>query len=273
MFTFEPANYIENEPKDSVFFVIFDQSILSFSNENFIRPLTQDELTWSYVEEKERHFLGYLNKQPCFVILAEKNQCELEHSIFIDMRSALGRMPDQLFDVIARSIQIITWSKDHQYCGSCGSLMHRHSKERAMECPNCKGQLIYPRISPCVITLIYRENEFLLAHNKNFPPNFYSTLAGFIEPGESVESALKREVKEEVDINIKNLKYFSSQAWPFPSQLMLGFYAEYDSGELKPDGDEIDDAQWFTVESMPTSIPPANISISGKLIENFINKS
>ena len=77
MFTFEPANYIENEAKDSVFFVIFDQSILSFSNENFIRPLTQDELTWSYIEEKERHFLGYLNKQPCYVILAEKNQCEL----------------------------------------------------------------------------------------------------------------------------------------------------------------------------------------------------
>ena len=273
MFTFEPANYIENEAKDSVFFVIFDQSILSFSNENFIRPLTQDELTWSYIEEKERHFLGYLNKQPCYVILAEKNQCELEHSIFIDMRSALGRMPDQLFDVIARSIQIINWSKDHQFCGSCGSSMRRHDKERAMECPNCKGQLIYPRISPCVITLIYKENEFLLAHNKNFPPNFYSTLAGFIEPGESVESALKREVKEEVNINIKNLEYFSSQAWPFPSQLMLGFYAEYDSGELKPDGEEIDDAQWFTVESMPTNIPPANISISGKLIENFINKS
>ena len=100
MFTFEPANYIENEPKDSVFFVIFDQSILSFSNENFIRPLTQDELTWSYIEEKERHFLGYLNKQPCFVILAKKNQCELEHSIFIDMRSALGRMPDQLLSLI-----------------------------------------------------------------------------------------------------------------------------------------------------------------------------
>ena len=273
MFTFEPANYIENEVKDSVFFVIFDQSILSFSNENFIRPITQDELTWSYVEEKERHFLGYLNKQPCFVILSEKNQCELEHSIFIDMRSALGRMPDQLFDVIARSIQIINWSKDHQFCGSCGSSMNRHDKERAMECSKCKGQLIYPRISPCVITLIYKGNEFLLAHNKNFPPNFYSTLAGFIEPGESVESALKREVKEEVNINIKNLEYFSSQAWPFPSQLMLGFYAEYDSGQLEPDGEEIDDAQWFTVESMPINIPPSNISISGRLIENFINKS
>ena len=205
MFTFEPANYIENTPKDSEFFVIFEQNILTFSNENFIRPISQDELNWSYVEEKERHFLGYLNNKPCFVLLAEKNQCELEHSVFIDMRSALGRMPDQLFSVIARSIQIINWSKDHQYCGSCGSKMERHNFERAMQCLKCNGQLIYPRISPCVITLIFKEKEFLLAHNKNFPPNFYSTLAGFIEPGESVESALRREVKEEVNINIKNL--------------------------------------------------------------------
>ena len=275
MFTFEPANYIENTPKDSEFFVIFEQNILTFSNENFIRPISQDELNWSYVEEKERHFLGYLNNKPCFVLLAKKNQCELEHSVFIDMRSALGRMPDQLFDVIARSIQIINWSKDHKFCGACGDELDRHPKERAYfkkDCIQCKGQLVYPRISPCVITLIYKEKEFLLAHNKNFPPNFYSTLAGFIEPGESVESALRREVKEEVNINIKNLEYFSSQAWPFPSQLMLGFFAEYDSGDLVPDGEEIDDAQWFSAENMPSNVPPANISISGKLIENFINR-
>ena len=272
MFNFKPANYIEVESKDSEFFVIFEQSILSFTNENFIRPIKQDELNWSYIEEKERHFLGYLNNKPCFVILAEKNQCELEHSIFIDMRSALGRMPDQLFDVIARSIQIINWSKDHQFCGTCGSKMEQHIKERAMECSKCRSQLVYPRISPCVITLIYKENEFLLAHNKNFPPDFYSTLAGFIEPGESVENALKREVLEEVNIKIKNLEYFSSQTWPFPSQLMLGFYAEYDSGEIKPDGEEIDDAQWFNKDNIPKNVPPSNISISGKLIENFINK-
>ena len=181
-------------------------------------------------------------------------------------------MPDQLFDVIARSIQIINWSKDHKYCGSCGNKMNRHLLERAMECSICKGQLVYPRISPCVIALIYRESEFLLAHNKNFPAGFYSTLAGFIEPGESVENALKREVDEEVGIKIKNLEYFASQAWPFPSQLMIGFYAEYESGELKPDGVEIDDAQWFCAENMPANVPPANISISGRLIENFLKK-
>ena len=272
MFNFEPANYIENTPKDSEFFILFEQSILTFSNENFIRPISSDELTWSYIEEEERHFLGFLDKKPCFVILSKNSNCELENSMFVDFRSALGRMPDQLFDVIARSIQIINWSKDHKYCGSCGNKMDRHLLERAMECSICKGQLVYPRISPCVIALIYRESEFLLAHNKNFPEGFYSTLAGFIEPGESVENALKREVDEEVGIKIKNLEYFASQAWPFPSQLMIGFYAEYESGELKPDGVEIDDAQWFSAENMPTNVPPANISISGRLIENFLKK-
>lgn len=272
MFNFEPANYIENEAKDSQFFIIFEQSILTFSNETFLRPITEDELKWSYIEEEEKHFLGYLNGKPCFVILSKNKNCELENSIFIDLRSALGRMPDKLFDVIARSIQIVNWSKDHKYCGICGEKMERHIQERAMECIKCKGQLIYPRISPCVISLIYRENEFLLAHNKNFPQGFYSTLAGFIEPGESVESALKREVKEEVNISIKNLEYFDSQSWPFPSQLMLGFFAEYDSGEIEPDGEEIDDAQWFTAESMPSNVPPANISISGRLIQYFLEE-
>lgn len=275
MFNFDPANYIENEPKDSLFFVVFEQSILTFSNETFLRPISEDELKWSYIEERERHFLGYLNKKPCFVILSGNSNCELEHSIFIEMRSALGRMPDQLFDVISRSIQIINWSKDHKFCGGCGEKMEKHPTERAYfkkDCLECKGQLIYPRISPCVIALIYKGNEFLLAHNKNFPQGFYSTLAGFIEPGESVESALKREVKEEVNISIKNLEYFDSQSWPFPSQLMLGFFAEYESGEIEPDGEEIDDAQWFTAESMPNNIPPANISISGRLIQNFLEK-
>ena len=146
--------------------------------------------------------------------------------------------------------------------------MERHVQERAMECTKCKGQLIYPRISPCVISLIYKENEFLLAHNKNFPQGFYSTLAGFIEPGESVESALKREVKEEVNISIKNLEYFDRQSWPFPSQLMLGFHADYLSGDIVPEPTEIDEAAWFDVFDLP-AVPSAGISEAGELIQLY----
>ncbi len=271
MFNFEPSNYIENEPDESKYFILNKNTILAFNNENFIRPLSKDELKWSSVRVEEKHFIGYLNNNPCFVISALDQNCDLELSSFIDLRAGLGRFPDKLFDVISRSIQIINWSKDHKFCGRCGEEMFTHEKERAMECKTCQGQLIYPRLSPCIITLIYKEDKILLAHNKNFPDNFYSTLAGFIEPGESAEDALRREVMEEVNIKIKNIKYFSSQSWPFPSQLMLGFFAEHESGDIKPDGIEIDDAQWFAKDNLP-NVPPANISISGKLIESFVKE-
>ena len=119
--------------------------------------------------------------------------------------------------------------------------------------------------------MIHRDDEILLAHNVNFPENFYSTLAGFIEPGESVEAALEREVKEEVGIEVKNIKYFESQSWPFPSPLMLGYFAEYSKGNLTPDLVEIDKADWFNFKELP-QVPTGNISISGKLIESYIEK-
>ena len=141
-----------------------------------------------------------------------------------------------------------------------------------MICNNCNAPPAYPKIAPCVITLIHRDDEILLAHNVNFPDNFFSTLAGFIEPGESVESALEREVLEEVGIEVKNIKYFGSQSWPFPSQLMLGYFAEYSSGEVKPDLEEIDEAAWFKLNNLPNT-PPSNISISGKLIEHYVKEN
>ena len=131
--------------------------------------------------------------------------------------------------------------------------------------------LIYPRISPCVIVLVTKEEEILLARNKNFPSQMYSTLAGFIEVGETVEEAIKREIFEEVNIKVRNCQYFGSQSWPFPSQLMLGFHAEYHEGEIKPDGEEIDVAEWFHYKSLP-QVPPGRISISGRLIESYVNK-
>ena len=142
-----------------------------------------------------------------------------------------------------------------------------HRFERAMCCSICKTQ-IYPRISPCVIVLITKEKQFLLARNINFPQPMFSTLAGFVEAGESVENALHREVEEEVDLKIKNISYYSSQPWPFPSQLMLGFYAQYCSGEIKCNPKEIAEANWFSKENLPM-IPPIS-SIAGELIRNFL---
>ena len=164
----------------------------------------------------------------------------------------------------------LEWNGKNKYCGTCGSETSLHLVEKAMLCKDCNN-LIYPRISPCIIVLVTDNERLLLAHNKNFPTKIFSTLAGFIEVGETVEEAIQREIFEEVSIKVKNCQYYGSQSWPFPSQLMLGFHAEYEEGDLKPDGEEIDIAEWFHYKSLP-DVPPGRISISGRLIESYVNK-
>lgn len=136
-----------------------------------------------------------------------------------------------------------------------------------MRCDSCRI-INYPRIAPCVIVLVTRGEELLLARNANFPQPMYSTLAGFIEAGETAEATLAREVREEVGVEITNLRYFRSQSWPFPNQLMLGFFADYASGEIVCDGSEIADAGWFHYSDLPMTPPVA--SISGQLIQHYV---
>src|SRR5690606_2600872 len=129
--------------------------------------------------------------------------------------------------------------------------------------------LYYPRIAPCVIGIVIRERTCLLAHNANFTEGLYSVIAGFIEPGETAEQALVREIREETGIEVERLEYICRQPWPFPSQLMLGFVAHYKSGEIQVDGVEITDADWFTPDALPRVPPPH--TISGKLIDLFLH--
>ncbi len=219
---------------------------------------------WVY---KKEIFIGYWHDVPCFT-------CEIDERIIdphifhlVSLYNILGHVEKTSFLLIGQAFQILCWSVEHQFCGKCSNKMTPHGIERAMCCSNCKTQM-YPRISPCVIVLITRGKHFLLARNINFPQPMFSTLAGFVEAGESVESALHREVEEEVDLKIKNISYYASQPWPFPNQLMLGFYAQYCSGEIKCNPKEIAEANWFTKENLPM-IPPLS-SIAGELIRNFL---
>ena len=145
--------------------------------------------------------------------------------------------------------------------------MDRHPVDRAMSCRPCRN-LVYPRLTPAVIVLVTRGHEMLLARNHNFPEGMYSTLAGFLEPGETAEQCVYREVLEESGIKVRDVRYFGTQSWPFPSQLMIGFFAEFESGDIVPEEGEIADAQWFTADSMPMT-PPRH-AISGQLIEAFL---
>ncbi len=265
---FTPEN-INTSPEPGVSIILRNQEFLT-SKASEVLIFEDDDLKWSEMKFINKHFLGYLGKRPCFVSCLEDSSPISDEMILCPLRSLLGRIPDSIFNIFSRSLQIDNWYTSNQFCGGCGKGINAHETERAMIC-ECKNKLIYPTISPCIIVLVTNGEELLLAHNKNFPGEFYSTLAGFIEPGESAESAIEREVFEEVSVRIKNITYYGSQSWPFPSQLMLGYHAEYDEGLISPDGVEIDKADWFNFKELP-QVPTGNISISGKLIESYIEK-
>lgn len=183
------------------------------------------------------------------------------------LRSLVGMVDDDQFNQWGKAAQLLHWQKTHRYCGQCGGQTVPNEGEQVRICPACSLSW-YPRISPCVIVLVTRGEELLLARSPRFREGMFSTLAGFVEPGESLEATLHREIAEEVAIKIKNIRYFGSQPWPFPGQLMLGFFADYDSGEIEIDGVEICDAGWYHRRSLP--MIPGEGTIAGRMIRHYL---
>ena len=210
------------------------------------------------------HFLGDLDSVPCVAIPLPEDATEPEGWRYAGLRSLFFKLPDPLLAIAARAFQIVEWDRTHRYCGRCGTPTRDKPGERAKECPKC-GHLAYPRVSPAMMVLVTRGREVLLARSPRFPPGMYSALAGFVEPGETIEDCIRREVREEVGIDVDNITYFASQSWAFPHSLMIAYTAEYAGGELRPDESEIAEARWFACDAVP-SLPPS-ISISRRLIE------
>jgi NAD+ diphosphatase len=186
---------------------------------------------------------------------------------WLDGRQWLSRLPESAFPLLSTALQVGAWLGNHRFCGRCGAPATRLDAEFAMHCHAC-GHRNYPRISPCIITLVTHGESLLLGRSPRFPPGRYSTLAGFIEPGESAEEAVRREIFEEVGLTVGHLRYFRSQAWPFPHSLMLGYFAEAASRRIRIDGIEICDAAWFSPRQLPPLPPP--YSISRALIETHL---
>ena len=214
-------------------------------------------------------YLGQLAGRHCYAVELAEGTAPPAGMSFQGVRQVYGCVDDHLFCLAGRAVQIVDWDRTNQFCSRCGSGMRTSRTERAKECPQC-GLLNFPRLSPAVIVLVERGHELLLARPHHFLPGLYSVIAGFVEPGETLEEAVVREVREEVDLTIKDIQYFGSQPWPFPHSLMIGFTATYADGEISLDDTEIEDAGWFAADNLPTL--PGKISIARKLIDWFLAK-
>lgn len=239
-------------------FIFNNKRELLLTEDNKIPILSQkqlDEYDLDFVL-----FIGNYNNRE--VIVANTDDGINFHTLF-----ELYDISHDEYQIAARAVLVRDWFKSHQYCGNCGTKTVIDQKDMMLICPEC-GQMHYPRIAPAIIVAINNNGTLLMAKHSYHKSSRYALIAGFVEPGESIEEAVFREVSEEVGIKIKNLHYQKSQSWPFPNSLMLGFTADYDSGEIHVDGDEILNAKWFKPEEIETL--PSDISISSWLIQNFI---
>jgi NAD+ diphosphatase len=222
------------------------------------------------------HYAFYHN-QPCYLLYSEnpslinpesvREELKAKYS-FAPLRTFFYSNPDPLLIIAGLANQIYHWNIEHKYCGRCATPFEYHRQEFAKMCPKC-GNIQFPQISPAIIVSIEKEGKILLAHNKRFGGKFFSILAGFVSVGETLEETIMREVYEEVGIRVKNIRYIGSQPWPFPNSLMIGFQAEWESGEIKCDDIEINSADWFSIEDLEKVELPSNVSISRHLIDLF----
>jgi NAD+ diphosphatase len=217
----------------------------------------------------EKIYLGTLSGSPCFAAAVAEPETLPPTWTFMDLRWLHGRIAQERLYLAFRAIHLLDWSRKTKFCRQCGNKLEDHKTERAKICPAC-GHQSFPRISPAVIVLVEKGDQCLLARSPRFQEGFYSVLAGFVEPGETLEDTVRREIREETGIEVRNIRYFGSQPWPFPDSLMIGFTCLYDSGEIKIDGTEILEAGWFRFDGLPKV--PGKISIAGELIDWFVRK-
>jgi NAD+ diphosphatase len=249
---------------EASYFVCHNSNVLQLVDENEAwRPAKYEEL--GQFEVAHEHYMGTLGGKQCFAVeVAEPGAAG-----FSNLRMNIQNIDRTLFNLAGRALQVCDWYRSHQFCGRCGEATTESQSDRSTVCAGCKLNF-YPRLSPSIIVLVHRGDEVLLGRNHMFPEGLFSTLAGFVEPGESIEETVIREVKEEVGVNVGNLSYRGSQPWPFPNSLMLGFHAEYQSGDIVLQEDEIAEADWFPCADLP--LIPGKFAISRWLIDEYLSQ-
>jgi NAD+ diphosphatase len=244
------------------------QLLVKVSGDEAAIPVTEEIETLG-VDISCQLYLGSYRGRSCYAVEGKLPSDGSALASFHELRSLFSCLENDFYEIALLAVHLIEWDKACRFCSSCSGTLQARSDMRAKECPMC-GRLEFPRISPAIIVLIEKGDTILLARSPRFRGAFFSVLAGFVEPGESLEEAVHREVKEEASIAIKDVAYFGSQPWPFPDSLMIGFTAQYESGEILVDGVEIIEAGWYKADNLPQI--PGKLSIAGQLIDWFVKK-
>ena len=214
-------------------------------------------------------YLGTYGGRHCYAVaLAETGALPQGWSV-LGLRDLFGIVETGVAVLSGRAFQILEWDRNHRFCSRCGTATQPRKDERSRACPACK-LTTYPPVTPAIMILVTDGRRLLLARKPAFPAGRFSALAGFVEPGEMLEDTVIRETREEVGVEVRNIRYFGSQPWPFPHSLMIAFTADYAGGEVRPDGVEIEEARWFEPQELP-QLPPS-ISISRRLIDTVAGR-
>ncbi len=258
------------ESQNAIWFVYQDEKLVVKVNGDSVMIPASADLERDNLVPIHHQYLGTLDGCDCLA-------AELPPDIRVPdgwevkgLREMFGALEEEYIWIAGRANQLVDWSQSHRFCGRCGASTEDNPDERAKLCPDC-GLINYPRLSPAIIVAVCKGDRLLLAQNNRFRSGYYSVLAGFVEPGETLEECVQREVFEEVNIRVKNIRYFDSQPWPFPNSLMVGFTAEYAAGEIDANKSEIAEADWFKADDLPR-IPP-KITIARWLIDWFRENS
>lgn len=258
-------NYQEN----AWWFIVAEGQIVLQPKGSFVPYGNLDDLPFPAQLMEKKIKIGEYQASPCYLVELSE-QFDVGLGEYCELRFLLGRVEDPLFDMAGRAFQIALFYRTHKFCGQCGNEMHMIDWEIAMKCYHCQHRC-YPRVSPCIIVGIRKDNQILLAlhqrHKRNNAP-VYTVLAGFTEPGETLENCVRREVYEESGIKVKNIQYITSQPWPFPHSLMMGYTAEYESGDINIDPRELCSAAWYEIDNLPVLPNPG--TLARKLIDQLV---
>jgi NAD+ diphosphatase len=256
------------EPRGWCFAFLGSDMLVAKTSDGPRIPSWGELRTWD-VGAIRYQFLGTLDGEPCWSAELRVDSRLPECAKLAGLRTLYDGLPETHYAVAGRAAQMVAWERDHQFCGRCGQPTQRVRGERGRRCAAC-NLTAYPRLTPAIIVLIERDERILLARGHAFLPRRFGIIAGFVEPGESLEDAVRREVREEAGIEISHIDYFGSQPWPFPHGIMIGFRANHFRGEIELGDGELAEAGWYSLEDLPEI--PTKLSIARRLIDDWAER-